>query len=42
MNFGFSEEQKLLRTEVRNLGESPEAEVLAQALVDVTHRMLAA
>lgn len=38
MNFGFSEEQKLLRTEVRKLGESSEAEVL----VDLTHRMLAA
>ncbi len=42
MNFGFSEEQKLLRTEVRKPGESPEAEVLAEELVDVTHRMLAA
>ena len=42
MNFGFTEEQELLRTEVRKLGESPEAEVLAQALVDLTHRMLAA
>ncbi len=42
MNFGFSEEQKLLRTEIRKLGESPEAEVLTEARVDVSHRMLAA
>ena len=39
---GFSEAQKLLRTKVRKLGKSPEAEVLAQALVDITPRMLAA
>ncbi len=42
MNFGFSEEQELLRTAVGKLGESPEAELLAQALVDINHRMCAA